>query len=1126
MRKKNGPSWQRRVPDNMQGLVERFDAELDHVMGIAAYAGDAGLDQTPVSYSSLMIAFLWSDDPTSLWLQAFIDSHNISTRRILQHRGLKPDMREGILKRAEQDGKFRPGMQDFFSSSAGTMLRNAEAIANETAVSGPLCVRHLMAAYAFRNPPFHDKDLQSWGFDPDALRHEYSLFLAKQYPEELDAWIEILRGYLPEDFAPPEESHPGRILGSYQLDAETLTKLRLTEALSAIRSVDTMNSEQFLAILLATVPEPRKDQPDCDDLKRFVYADAAVKQRLDSRLDPGSGLRTTGLDKTFADEATGLQVSRGLKRILDRARTIAISTTDTAALGIRHLIASILVNPDSTALSVLTESGVAMTELRRELLHRFTRRWMTDDGSAWRLVLVGSTPPTLSGFDTDNPEKGDDRLDVTRYATAFATVMAAETIEPPLSIGIFGDWGSGKSFFMRLMREQTKEVSRLSDVDADGERLFCRRVVAIKFNAWHYAETNLWASLVQTILSALDEAIRKKDGDVMDRLCLVQAAREEAEQHLQRIKKKRAAADGKLKTIRKVRNKRNRELSDLKGRDVIAAFSKEFLSDDEVKAAMKAAEDDLGIQGAKTAECNVGALMEVVEQAHEQSIEIRSSWDWLQQPHIRDHLIRVGISVTAISSVLLLALYRIDAVTNTLNALLGELGLVTGAILLRARPLLKGVRCGLDRMSNLRSRLNTMQAERMGEHESEFVQAQTVLKAADNEVTQAQQALAEADAEVIQAEQEVKESTSTRRIATLIERRLAGRDYAKYLGIIAAIREDFQTLSECLAQRDTEDPQDDPEYEPIDRIVLYIDDLDRCPSDKVVSVLEAVHLMLAFPLFVVVVGVDIRWAGTSLHDHYPKHLDSGLQDGTSNPDQLTEGRGASALDYLEKIFQIPFWLPPMEEEASRNMIAAMVPVTAPVSETKELDKTSEGSTITPTGVEVEGVEEATHAETQPKEPTEAGGAESLFIAPHEREYMLRLAGAVGKSPRRLKRFVNTYRILKASCDALERDKFVLDDGKGGTYRAAMTLLAITTGAPRAAIAILHELNELEENAALKDFELRIGGLVTTHDKTETDYAREALQVYRTAYTGTEPGLRDLRYWAAPAARFSFRSGRI
>lgn len=60
----------------------------------------------------------------------------------------------------------------------------------------------------------------------------------------------------------------------------------------------------------------------------------------------------------------------------------------------------------------------------------------------------------------------------------------------------------------------------------------------------------------------------------------------------------------------------------------------------------------------------------------------------------------------------------------------------------------------------------------------------------------------------------------------------------------------------------------DPANRKIERIVLYIDDLDRCPAAKVVDVLQAVHLLLAYPLFVVVVGVDSRWLLQSLSAHY------------------------------------------------------------------------------------------------------------------------------------------------------------------------------------------------------------------------------------------------------------------
>jgi KAP family P-loop domain len=75
-------------------------------------------------------------------------------------------------------------------------------------------------------------------------------------------------------------------------------------------------------------------------------------------------------------------------------------------------------------------------------------------------------------------------------------------------------------------------------------------------------------------------------------------------------------------------------------------------------------------------------------------------------------------------------------------------------------------------------------------------------------------------------------------------------------------------------------------------VVLYIDNLDRCPTEMVIKVLEAVHLLLAFPLFVVVAAVDARWLESSLRELYTQLKD----------------QAAVPADYLEKIFQVPFWV--------------------------------------------------------------------------------------------------------------------------------------------------------------------------------------------------------------------------
>ena len=107
--------------------------------------------------------------------------------------------------------------------------------------------------------------------------------------------------------------------------------------------------------------------------------------------------------------------------------------------------------------------------------------------------------------------------------------------------------------------------------------------------------------------------------------------------------------------------------------------------------------------------------------------------------------------------------------------------------------------------------------------------------------------------------------------------------------------------------------QADPAERAIDRIVLYIDDLDRCSPQQVVAVLQAVHLLMALDLFVVVVGVDPRWLVRSLQDEYPKLLESSRENGGG-----ADGWDASPEDYLEKISASPSSCPVCGPRALRR----------------------------------------------------------------------------------------------------------------------------------------------------------------------------------------------------------------
>jgi formylglycine-generating enzyme required for sulfatase activity len=78
-------------------------------------------------------------------------------------------------------------------------------------------------------------------------------------------------------------------------------------------------------------------------------------------------------------------------------------------------------------------------------------------------------------------------------------------------------------------------------------------------------------------------------------------------------------------------------------------------------------------------------------------------------------------------------------------------------------------------------------------------------------------------------------------------------------------------------------------------LVVLIDDLDRCLPEKTVQVLEAIKLFLDKPGCVFVLGADTEVVRTAVESYY----------------QNAKVTGQNAVDYLEKIIQIRFNLPPV-----------------------------------------------------------------------------------------------------------------------------------------------------------------------------------------------------------------------
>jgi WD40 repeat protein len=399
------------------------------------------------------------------------------------------------------------------------------------------------------------------------------------------------------------------------------------------------------------------------------------------------------------------------------------------------------------------------------------------------------------------------------------------------------------------------------------------------------------------------------------------------------------------------------------------------------------------------------------------------------------------------------------------------------------------------------------------------------------------------------------------RLSEFVRNRGNSTVYRKGRGLVGDVHEDLLVLSDSLRQARIEWRPDDGQPEPPERIVLYIDDLDRCPLDRVVEMLEAVHLILTLDLFIVVVAVDARWMIRSLESHYQAFFaDGGTVAG--NPERLAAGHDRIApYDYLDKIFQIPYTLIPPRDSESARYLRSLLPEPRLSTGSRSsacADDEDAGPPAKPsaapegepdtytrrTGIRQSrqnaGQSPADHGEASAA--TEGGSAmragsgdqlagsravpdlqpPSLWLSHAEVEFMTRL-GTLTPSPRAAKRMANLYRLVRISIPDEELAAF-LGDASGGPYRAVQVLIAILAGAPE----IAHELFERILAANEVDGLLAALGLDNGQPREEGDLLADigAKLKRLNDEIGLPPKISEYQRWCPELARYSFRTWRL
>ena len=670
-----------------------------------------------------------------------------------------------------------------------------------------------------------------------------------------------------------------------------------------------------------------------------------------------------------------------------------------------HLIAAMLSvqsdlwTPLEGALSSSGESRVTVAASYEQWI----KSWQPDTVAgvslrSWLADHNPRTPASIAGFSSDNVDGQLDLIGVSPEANALAYLIASRDLTPPLAIGLFGEWGSGKSFLMRSVEDRVKGLTALVEDTSQAEASVWKNIRQIRFSAWEYVQGDLWAGLLERIFHDL--------GDKVPAPTLVQDRTKPLEGDL--TKQKRVISSAEAQKEKLARDKASAKEAVKKAQEVFVdekarAEQNAAQLADESRNAVEAVLKDLWSQASVEALGNdADGLLDALAEARQELQRGRT----LLGPYWRSstHVILLTAALLVVPVVtFLLQRARVPAAASVVGGVAAMVPLVTA-----------GLRSFTTWTQDRLRRVDAAQARVRAQFEAPLKVAEITLADAKAELAKVEDQLEAKTKEV--AAQQAQGYAIEAEIAALTPGRVfvefadvRSLDYRRRLGLLATVRFDLLKLQREIGKNNLKavDPQAAADAKIPNRVVLYIDDLDRCPPDKVLQVLEAVHLLLAFQQFVVVVAVDQRWLRSALIQQLPALNET--------PDIPTCVGGRedrpTAQDYVEKIFQLPLWVQPVNAAERAKVVTGLLSGSV---------RAHGGGHGQPHGeVQVGPSQEAVvntmlaHAGTGLRSETSP-----LALTGQELEFIGSLGPILGDTPRRIKRFVNTVQFLLSVRPAL------------------------------------------------------------------------------------------------------------
>lgn len=225
-------------------------------------------------------------------------------------------------------------------------------------------------------------------------------------------------------------------------------------------------------------------------------------------------------------------------------------------------------------------------------------------------------------------------------------------------------------------------------------------------------------------------------------------------------------------------------------------------------------------------------------------------------------------------------------------------------------------------------------------------------------------------------------------------------DYTSRIPFIEKFHKDFKKIVETYAGDK--------------RVYVFIDDLDRCEVPKATDLMQAINLMISDePQLVFIVGMDRQKVAAGLavkHKElfqylYPPRIGDGAGQlaGTDYMSSLRYG-----YSFIEKFIQLPFSVP-------RPTASDIETLMDKISETHQVEKVKSPSgkqiddTAETVGVK-QNIEEGLEAEKVREQRRETLRLKLAGDSPKIREIVLMVAPVFDYNPRRVKQFINLFRL--------------------------------------------------------------------------------------------------------------------